>query len=333
MCFPGIHSPLTGEGWGGGVSLQVWLYITRRLLWLPVLLIAASLVTFTLGRFGPGDPVQVILGPRYDPDSAVTKSLRKELGLDGPVVLQYVDYMRGVLHGDFGESYRFRGRPVGELLASKVWVSFQVNLAALIVSLVIGLPLGFFIAHKQGTWNDPTAVATALILMSIPIMVSIPAFLWVTCVKTDLLPCSGWGGFWDVRMIAPAVTMGIPGVAGLLRLMRASTLDVMGQDFIRTAYAKGLSSFAVDYRHVLKNAMIPIITVLSFTLAGMMSTGFITERLLGIPGMGSLAIDSIFNRDYPIIMAITLIGSAAFVLANLLADIAYSVVDPRIRYQ
>lgn len=310
----------------------MWLYITRRLLWLPVLLFAASLVTFTLGRFGPGDPVQVILGNRYDPDSAVTKSLRKELGLDQPFAVQYGSYMLGFVQGDFGESYRFRGRPVRELLTSKMWVSFQVNLAALIVSLSIGLPLGFFIAHKQGSWVDPTAVANALILMSIPIMVSIPAFLWVTCLKTDLLPCSGWGGFWDPRIITPAVTMGIPGVAGLLRLMRASTLDVMGQDFIRTAYAKGLTSFAVDYRHILKNAMIPIITVLSFTLAGMLSTGFITERILGIPGVGSLAIDSIFNRDYPVIMAITLIGSTAFVLANLLADISYSFVDPRIRY-
>ena len=311
----------------------MWLYITRRVLWLPILLIAASLVTFTLGRFGPGDPVQVILGVRYDPDSAVTKNLRKELGLDRPVAVQYVDYMQGFIRGDFGESYRFRGRPVRELLTSKIWVSFQVNVAALIVSLAVGLPLGFYIAHKQGGWQDPSAVATALILMSIPIMVSIPAFLWVTCLKTDLLPCSGWGGFWDVRIITPAVTMGIPGIAGLLRLMRASTLDVMGQDFIRTAYAKGLSPFSVDYRHILKNAVIPIITVLSFTLAGMLSTGFITERLLGIPGMGSLAIDSIFNRDYPIIMAITLIVSAAFVLANLLADISYSLVDPRIRYQ
>ena len=311
----------------------MWLYIIRRLLWLPVLLFAASLVTFTLGRFGPGDPVQIILGNRYDPDSAVTKNLQKELGLDRPVMVQYLDYMWGVLHGDFGESYRFRGRPVTELLVSKIWVSFQVNVAALIVSLSIGLPLGFFIAHKQGTWMDPTTVAIALILMSIPIMVTIPSFLWVVCLKTDLLPCSGWGGFWDPRIITSAVTMGIPGVAGLLRLMRASTLDVMGQDFIRTAYAKGLTSFSVDYRHILKNAMIPIITVLSFTLVGMLSTGFIAERILGIPGMGNLAIDSIFNRDYPVIMAITIIVSTAFVLANLLADIAYSFVDPRIRYQ
>ena len=311
----------------------MWLYITRRLLWLPVLLFAASLVTFTLGRFGPGDPVQVMLGNRYEEGSVVTENLRAELGLDKPFAVQYASYMWGVLQGDFGESYRFRGRPVSELLISKMWVSFQVNLAALIVSLSVGLPLGFYIAHKQGTWQDPTTVSTALILMSIPIMVSIPAFLVVACVRTDLLPCSGWGGFWDKRMITGAVTMGIPGVAGLLRLMRASTLDVMGQYFIRTAYAKGLTSFSVDYRHVLKNAIIPIITIMSFTLAGMLSTGFITERILGIPGMGSLAIDSIFNRDYPVIMAITIIGSTAFVLANLLADISYSLVDPRIRYR
>ena len=310
----------------------MWLYITRRILWLPVLLFAASLVTFTLGRFGPGDPVQVMLGNRYEEGSVVTENLRAELGLDKPFAIQYATYMWGVLQGDFGESYRFRGRPVSELLISKMWVSFQVNLAALIVSLSVGLPLGFYIAHKQGGWQDPTAVSTALILMSIPIMVTIPAFLWATCVKTDLLPCSGWGGFWDVRMITVAVTMGIPGVAGMLRLMRASTLDVLGQDFIRTAYAKGLTAYSVDYRHVLKNAIIPIITILSFTLAGMLSTGFITERILGIPGMGSLAIDSIFNRDYPVIMAITIIGSAVFVIANLLADISYSLVDPRIRY-
>ena len=311
----------------------MWLYITRRILWLPVLLLAVSFVTFTLGRFGPGDPVQVALGNRYDPDSEVTKNLRRQFGLDKPFVVQFGSYVWNVLHGDFGESYRFRGRAVSSLLASKMWVSFQVNLAALIVSLGIGLPLGFYIAHKQGTWQDPSVVASALILMSIPIMVSIPAFLWFNCLKLDLMPCSGWGGFFDIRMITPAVTMGIPGVAGLLRLMRASTLDVMGQDFIRTAHAKGLSSLATDYRHTLRNAIIPIITILSFTLAGMMSTGFIAERILGFPGVGNLAIDSIFNRDYPVIMAITLIGSAAFVLANLLADIAYSIVDPRIRYQ
>ena len=309
----------------------MWVYIARRLLWLPVLLIATSLVTFTLLRFGPGDPVEVIMGSRFDETAA--EQLRSQLGLDKPFGVQYATYMWGVVRGDFGESYRFRGRQVSELLFPKMWVSFQVNAAALIVSLAIGLPLGFYIAHKQGTWQDPTVVTIALILMSIPIMISIPFTLWGLCLKLQVVPCSGWGGFFDLRIITPAITLGIPGVAGLARYMRASTLDVLGQDFIRTANAKGLTAVAVDVRHVLKNAMIPIVTLLSFTLAGMFVTSFIVERILGIPGVGHFTIDSLFDRDYPIIMAVGILGSAAFVIANLLADITYAFIDPRIRYQ
>ncbi len=309
----------------------MWVFIARRLLWLPVLLFATSIVTFTLVRFGPGDPAEIILGARYDEQAA--ENIRRQLGLDRPFGVQYATYMWGVLRGDFGESYRYRGRPVSELLFPKMWVSFQVNAAAMIVSLAIGLPLGFYIAHKQGSWQDPVTVTIALILMSIPVMISIPVALWGLCLKLQWVPCSGWGGFWDLRIIVPALTLGIPGVAGLARFMRASTLDVLGQDFIRTAKAKGLTQFAVDSRHVLKNAMIPIVTLLSFALAGMFVTSFIVEFILGIPGVGHFTIDSVFNRDYPIIMAMGILGSAAFVIANLLADITYAFIDPRIHYQ
>ena len=307
----------------------MWIYITRRLLWLPILLLMVSAVTFVLGTYGPGDPVRVMLGTKYDEETA--DRLRSSLGLDRPVIVQYVDYVSGAVRGDFGESLRYRGRSVGSLLASKMWVSFQVNLAAMLVSLLVGLPLGVWIAHRQGTWMDPAAVSFTLILMSIPIMVSIPIVLWGLCLKLSLVPCSGWGGFFDLRIVVPAITMGVPGVAGLARLMRASTLDVFVQDFVRTAKAKGLSESRIDVRHVLRNAIIPIVTILSFSLAGMLTTGFITERLLGIPGVGDFAIQSIFNRDYPVIMAFTIILSTAFVIANLLADIAYSIIDPRIR--
>ena len=307
----------------------MWIYITRRLLWLPILLLMVSAVTFVLGTYGPGDPVRVMLGTKYDEETA--DRLRSSLGLDRPVIVQYVDYVSGAVRGDFGESLRYRGRSVGSLLASKMWVSFQVNLAAMLVSLLVGLPLGFWIAHRQGTWMDPAAVSFTLILMSIPIMVSIPIVLWGLCLKLSLVPCSGWGGFFDLRIVVPAITMGVPGIAGVARLMRASTLDVFGQDFVRTAKAKGLSESRIDVRHVLRNAIIPIVTILSFSLAGMLTTGFITERLLGIPGVGDFAIQSIFNRDYPVIMAFTIILSTAFVIANLLADIAYSIIDPRIR--
>tara|TARA_A100001037_G_scaffold301905_1_gene332384 strand:- start:1931 stop:2827 length:897 start_codon:yes stop_codon:yes gene_type:complete len=297
---------------------------------MPFLLGIVSAITFLLGTYGPGDPVQVMLGSKYDEVTA--ERLRDSLGLNRPVIVQYADYISNAMRGDFGESLRFRGRSVSSLLVSKMWVSFQVNLAAMVVSLSLGLPLGFWIAHRQGSWVDPASIALSLMLMSIPIMVSIPLVLWALCLKLHWVPCAGWGGLFDLRIIVPAITMGIPGIAGLARLMRASTLDVMGQDFIRTAHSKGIGPITVDYRHILRNAIIPIITILSFSLAGMLTTGFITERLLGIPGVGDFAIQSIFNRDYPVIMAFTLILSAAFVVANLLADIAYTFVDPRIRY-
>ena len=308
----------------------MWRHILRRLLWMPFLLGIVSAITFLLGTYGPGDPVQVMLGSKYDEVTA--ERLRDSLGLNRPVIVQYADYISNAMRGNFGESLRFRGRSVSSLLVSKMWVSFQVNLAAMVVSLSLGLPLGFWIAHRQGSWVDPASIALSLMLMSIPIMVSIPLVLWALCLKLHWVPCAGWGGLFDLRIIVPAITMGIPGIAGLARLMRASTLDVMGQDFIRTAHSKGIHPITVDYRHILRNAIIPIITILSFSLAGMLTTGFITERLLGIPGVGDFAIQSIFNRDYPVIMAFTLILSAAFVIANLLADIAYTFVDPRIRY-
>ena len=308
----------------------MWRHILRRFLWMPFLLGIVSAITFLLGTYGPGAPVQVMLGSKYDEVTA--ERLRDSLGLNRPVIVQYADYISNAMRGDFGESLRFRGRSVSSLLVSKMWVSFQVNLAAMVVSLSLGLPLGFWIAHRQGSWVDPASIALSLMLMSIPIMVSIPLVLWALCLKLHWVPCAGWGGLFDLRIIVPAITMGIPGIAGLARLMRASTLDVMGQDFIRTAHSKGIHPITVDYRHILRNAIIPIITILSFSLAGMLTTGFITERLLGIPGVGDFAIQSIFNRDYPVIMAFTLILSAAFVIANLLADIAYTFVDPRIRY-
>ena len=304
-------------------------YVLRRILWLPFLLIAVSSVTFALGTYGPGDPAQVMMGAKYDP--VVAARLREALGLDRPIIVQYTEYMWNAVRGDFGESLVYRGRSVSSLLVSKMWVSFQVNVAAMVVSLSIGLPVGFWIAHKQGTWLDPATITLSLLLMSVPIMVSIPLVLWGLCLKLHWVPCSGWGGILDARIIVPAITMGIPGVAGLARLMRASTLDVMGQDFVRTAHSKGIHPMNVGYRHILRNALIPIVTVLSFSLAGMLTTGFITERLLGIPGVGDFAIKSIFSRDYPVIMAFTLILSTAFVLANLLADITYSFIDPRIR--
>ena len=309
----------------------MWTYIARRLMWLPFLLFFVSLLTFSLGRFAPGDPVRIIMGNRYDPDRAAL--IRKDLGLDRPFFVQYGDYMWGFIRGDFGESLRFRGQPIRGILLPKMWVSAQLSLAALVISVGVGVPLGFFVAHRQGRLEDASVVSISLILYSIPIMVTVPVLQRFLCLNLDLIPCSGWGGLFDPRIIVPAFTMGVPGIAFFTRLMRASTLDVMGQDFIRTAHSKGLSALTIDTRHVLRNAAIPIITILAFSLAGLVGGALITETLLGIPGMGRFVVDSIFNRDYPVIMAVTLLAATAFVLANLLADVTYAIVDPRIRYR
>lgn len=306
-------------------------YILRRILFLPVVLFAVSFITFTLFRIVPGDPVVVMLGTKYRPD--VAYKLREELGLNRPFLVQYGDYMYGFVRGDFGESFIKRGVPVRDLILPKMWLSARLAAAAMAISISIGLPLGFLIAHKQGSWIDPAVVMVALVIMSIPIMVTLPVLLLVFCTKLHWVPCSGWTGGFDARLFVPAFGMGIIGVAGLARLMRASTLDVLGQDFIRTAYAKGLSPIQVDRNHVLKNAMIPIVTVLAFSLAGLIGGSFIVERMMGIPGIGGFFLDSIFQRDFPVTMAITLISAIFFVLANLLADITYAYFDPRIRYK
>ena len=310
----------------------MWVYIVRRLVWLPFALLAVSAITFALGRIAPGDPAEVILGARATPEKV--ERLRESLGLNRSYVVQYADYMWGALHGDLGESIRFRGRSVGSLLGAKIWVSAQLGIAASIISVGIGLPLGFFLAHRQGRWEDPATVTVVVIFMSIHVTVSAPLLLWLLCLKLSIVPhCGGWGGLFDSRIVVPALALGVPGIAAYTRLMRASTLDVLGQDFIRTAKSKGLSDFVVDSRHVLKNALIPIITIFGFLLAGLIGGAFITETIIGIPGVGRLFIDSVFNRDYPVIMAMTLIGATAFVAANMLVDLAYAFIDPRIRYQ
>ena len=288
-----------------------------------------SFITFTLGRFGPGDPVQTMLGPRASPE-AVTR-IRQQYGLDDNIAVQYTRYIGGVVQGDFGESFKYRGRSVGELIAKRIPVSAQLGLAALIISVGLGIPLGLLAALKQGTGQDTVIVAGTLLGQSLPVFLTAPVLLLLFALRLDLLPTHGWNGFFSTSIILPALVLGIPGVAILTRLTRASTLDVLGQDYIRTARAKGLSEGMVRSRHVLRNALIPIATTLGFALAGLASGSFIVEGFFGIPGIGLLAIESLFARDYPIIMALTLIGTTLFVLANLLVDLVYPFLDPRIR--
>lgn len=304
-------------------------YIVRRLVWLPIILLIISFITFALGRFGPGDPIEILMG-QYT-DEKVIDRIREQRGLNDNLFLQYGRYVNDVAHGDFGESYKYRGRTVAELLRKKMWVSAQLNIAALILSVSIGIPLGLFAALKQGTLWDTGAVAMTLLGQSIPVFLTAPVLLIVFALKLDILPSHGWGGFFDTRIILPAVAMGVPGIAIITRLTRASTLEVIGQDYVRTARAKGLPESIVQRRHVLRNAMIPVITMLGFSLAGLFFTSFIVERFFGIPGMGNLFIEAIFARDYPTINAVIIIVTTMFVAANLIVDLIYPWLDPRIR--
>ncbi|MCH7843622.1 MAG: ABC transporter permease [Chloroflexi bacterium] len=304
-------------------------YIIRRLVWLPIILVIVSFITFALGRFGPGDPVEVLMGQYAD--EQVVERIREQRGLNDPIFVQYARYVKNVTRGDFGESFKYRGRTVSELLKKKMWVSAQLNLAALFLSVSLGIPLGLFAAFRQGTLWDTGTVAFTLLGQSIPVFLTAPVLLLVFALKLDILPTHGWGGIFDTRIILPAIVMGVPGIAIITRLTRASTMEVISQDYIRTARAKGLSEFTVQRRHVLRNAMIPVVTMLGFSLAGIAFTSFIVERFFGIPGIGNLFIESIFARDYPIINAVILIGTMMFVAANLIVDLIYPWLDPRIR--
>lgn len=304
-------------------------YIARRLLWVPVLLFMVSFITFALGRFGPGDPVEILLGQNFRQEAY--ERIRAQQGLDDHIAVQYARYVGNAIRGDFGESYQYRGRSVTDLLKKKIWISAQLNFAALLISVSAGIGLGLFAALRQGSWVDSATVAFTLVGQSMHVFLTIPIALYVFVLWLDLLPSHGWNGFFSTSIILPALVLGIPGIAIVTRLTRASTLDVIGQEYVRTARAKGLPERVVRLRHILRNALIPVVTTLGFSLAGLASGSFIVELYFGIPGVGLLTIESLFARDYPIIMAVTLLGTTLFVLANLIVDLIYPVLDPRIR--
>ncbi|MBI2866318.1 MAG: ABC transporter permease [Chloroflexi bacterium] len=306
-------------------------YILRRLLWAPVVLLVVTLVTFALGVYGPGDPITLRLGQHANPE--VAARLRHELGLDRPFLVQYRDYMGGILQGNLGESLVFRGRSVVSLLLPRVWISLQLGLAAIAISVGLGIPLGLVSALRQGNWRDTTIVSGALLFYVMPAFILAPILLYAISFRLHWLPSSGWGGLWDGRVLMPALVLGLPGIAGITRLMRASTLDVIGQDYVRTARSKGLLPRRINYVHIGRNAVLPVVTVVGLSLATLVEGAFITETIFGIPGVGRLAVESLFNRDYPVIMALTLMVAVGYVLVNLAVDIAYSILDPRIRYR
>jgi len=312
-------------------------YVLRRLLLVPVILFIVSIVTFTMGRVAPGDYVEIYAGGKSRPE--VLERVRQERGLNDPLPQQYVRWLGDVLTGDFGESQVYRGARVSDVVFERLAVTVQYNFVVLVLTFAIGLPLGTWAALKRGTWMDPASIGIFLAIASVPVVVAIPMLQWLLSVKLDLLPAAGWHerdilgmkiGILSKEAILPIAVLTLPGVAGLARYMRAQVLDVLDQDYVRTARSKGLQEFVVITRHVARNAMLPIVTIMGFELASLFSGAIITETLLGIPGIGRYAFESVDARDYDSIMVIVLLGSATFMLANLLVDVAYGFIDPRI---
>jgi peptide/nickel transport system permease protein len=305
-------------------------YFVRRLLWLPLLLVAVSLITFALGLYGPGDPVQVLMGQHSNPETIAR--IRLERGLDRPFVEQYTLYISRALQGDFGESYKYRGQPIGPLILERIWVSVQLGMVALGLALFLGVPLGVLAALKANTWVDRFTVGITILGISTPTFVLAPIVTWFFARQLRILPAGGWDGIFSPKIIMPALVLGLGAVAVFARQTRASLLEVLGQDYVRTARAKGLPERGVIVTHALRNALMPIFTLLGMMLGDLPAGAFIVENVFGIPGIGRLGFESFFARDYPLILALTLIVAASYVLVNLLVDVGYVFLDPRIRY-
>ena len=320
-------------------------YTIQRLLWAPVTLLVVSFFAFALTRLGPVDSVDVLAGPRAD--DAAKDRVRQELHLDDSIFEQYGIYMKNLLtEGDFGESVTiYRGVPVWDIIWPRMLVSVQFGAVALFFAFSVGTLVGVFAALRQGTWLDPLSISSFLFFQSIPVLVSLPFLVLIFVVKLGWLPAVGWGGpevdigpqeialgIFSKHIILPALVLSLPGVAGVARLVRATTLSVLDEDYVRTARAKGLPELQVVSRHVVRNSLLPLVTVIGLSLTTLIEGAFFVELILGIPGIGQLGFQAAQSRDYDVILALVLVIAAAFIFINIVTDIAYTVIDPRIRF-
>ena len=320
-------------------------FIVRRLFWSVPVLLALLFAVFLLMQAVPGGPFD-FAGEKNLPASVV-RNLERKYGLDKPLHVQFYNYVVSlVLHGDMGPSFRQRGRTVNEIIAESLPISAQLGIMAIGLALVIGIPAGIIAALNHNTWLDYLASFLAIVGVSVPTLVMGPLLYWIFALKLGWLPVALWGaerpfilGFIPIptakfirHAILPTFALGTGLSASIARLTRASLLQVIREDYIRTARAKGLRERIVVIRHALKNSLIPVVTVLGPMFAAVVTGTVVIEAIFGIPGMGKYFVQSINNRDYPLIMGVTLVYSVILVLSNLFVDIAYAWLDPRIRY-
>jgi ABC-type dipeptide/oligopeptide/nickel transport system permease component len=303
-------------------------FIARRLLLSVPVFVGITVIVFGLMQLTPGDPISITMGEKADPD--VVARVRHELGLDRPVWEQYVVYVWRAAQGDFGRSFYYRDRPVAGIIADGLPVSATLGALAVGIAVLLALPLGILAGLRQNSLLDYLSMSFAVAGVSVPIFVLAPLLIWVLALNFDLLPVAGWGTV--QQALIPAVALGVRPAAVLARQIRQSVIEVLGQEYVRTARAKGLSEGRTVIAHVLRNALLPVTTVLGVLVAGLITGTFIIETISSVPGIGNIAVTSVFRRDYPVLMAISLIYSVAYVVMNLLVDVLYAVIDPRIRY-
>jgi peptide/nickel transport system permease protein len=310
-------------------------YLVRRILaTIPVMAVVAVFV-FSLLYIAPGDPAAVIAG-----DQATTQDverIREQLGLNRPFLEQFTIWSWNVIRGDLGISI-YTNQPVSHMIVQRIEPTLALTICSMLVTLIIAIPMGVVAAWKVGTWIDRLVMAFAVIGFSFPTFVIAYVLVLGLSMWADLLPVQGYvsiaNGFWQFvpHMIMPSLTLGIVLVALIARMTRASMLEVLSQDYIRTAQSKGLSNPQVLIGHALKNAAVPIVTTIGLAIALLISGVVVTETVFAIPGLGRLTVDAILRRDYPVIQGVVLIFSASYVVVNLLIDISYTFLDPRIRY-
>ena len=310
-------------------------YIAKRLLaTIPVMAIVAIFV-FAMLRMTPGDPASIIAGAAATTQDV--EAIRARLGLDRPLLAQFFVWIGNMATGDFGESFFFK-KQVAELVADRIEPTLMLSLTTMVLSIAIAVPLGVIAAYRQGTWIDRIVMGFSVLGFSVPVFVIGYLLIYVFAIELNWLPVQGYQRLSEgvggclLRLILPSITLSVIYIALIARITRTSVLEVLGEDYIRTARAKGLNNYTVLMRHALRNAAVPIVTVIGIGIALLIGGVVVTESVFSIPGLGRLTVDAVLARDYPTVQAVILLFSFVYVLVNLLVDLAYTGLDPRIRY-